>query len=113
MQDRFAIIHSHQPYGITVKPHIMTTVNNNSINNINNANDLIGALVTYNSDPYLIEDEAQAQEVFDSIESNGLELIANPTNEDLEKLNLTAYNKVKALYSFGEGLICLDGDWEM
>lgn len=94
----------------------MTTINtnsiNNSVNNINNADDLFGAIVTYNADPCLIETDEVAQQVYNDIKTYGLELIADPTDEVLEKLDLTDCNKVKALYAIGNvGLICLDGDY--
>lgn len=76
---------------------------------IEDANDLIGALVTYNADPYLIENDEQAEEVYNDIMSNGLTPIALDKDE-LEKLDLTEDN-VTALYSFVCGIICFANDW--
>ena len=72
--------------------------------------DLLGSLVTYNADPYLIETEEEAQEVYNDIMSNGLTPIAIDDDE-LSKIDLTEANNVKALYSFGIGIICLNEDW--
>lgn len=82
--------------------------------------DVIGALVTMGGDPFLVETEAQAQNVFNVLNKNGLneqlkEIEIN--NDSLSLLELTEKNHVRALYSFpcsaGFALMCLPGDWEV
>lgn len=77
---------------------------------IEDASTLIGALVTYNADPYLIETDEQAEEVYNDIKSNGLTPITL-SGDELAKLDLTEGNNVTALYSFGSGIICFASDW--
>lgn len=82
--------------------------------------DIIWALVTMGGDPFLVETEEQAQNVFNVLNENGLneqltEIEIN--NDSLSFLELTQKNHVRALYSFpcsaGFALMCLSGDWEV
>lgn len=82
--------------------------------------EVIGALVTMGGDPFLVETEVQAQNVFNVLTENGLneqlkEIEIN--NNSLSLLELTKKNHVRALYCFpcsaGFALMCLPGDWKV
>lgn len=78
--------------------------------------ELFGALVTMGGDPFIIETSEQAQRVFIILSASCIEKI-KITPTDLEKLDLSRVNNVKALYRFtcnaGSALICFAGDWQI
>lgn len=78
--------------------------------------ELFGALVTMGGDPFIIETSEQAQSVFIVLFASCIEKI-KITPTDLEKLDLSRVNNVKALYRFtcnaGSALICFAGDWQI
>lgn len=78
--------------------------------------ELFGALVTMGGDPFIIETSEQAQRVFIVLSASCIEKI-KITPTDLEKLDLSRVNNVKALYRFtcnaGIALICFYGDWQI
>lgn len=77
---------------------------------------LFGALVTMGGDPFIIETSDQAQSVFFALSASCIEKI-EITPTDLEKLDLSRVNNVKALYRFtckaGVALICFASDWQI
>lgn len=78
--------------------------------------ELFGALVTMGGDPFIIETSEQAQSVFVVLSVSCIEKI-KITSTDLEKLDLSRVNNVKALYRFtckaGSALMCFAGDWQI
>lgn len=78
--------------------------------------ELFGALVTMGGDPFIIETSDQAQSVFVVLSASCVEKI-EITPTDLEKLDLSRVNSVKALYRFtcnaGVAFICFASDWQI
>lgn len=74
--------------------------------------ELLGALITFNADPTLVETEEDAAELAQTI---GLEFDEITDADDFSdakaKLDLSE-NKVKHIYSFSGGLVCFAHDWE-
>lgn len=80
--------------------------------------DLYDAVACYNSDPFLVEYEEQAQELFDFIKSSECKLIEDEDDFEIakERLDLEGYD-VKAIYDCGllnqvHATICLKEDFE-
>ena len=73
----------------------------------------IGGLATYNSDPFLVDSDELADELFESIKEVELSLVQGEDNftEAMAKLNLTDKNNVKAIYQGNGVLVCLPQDW--
>lgn len=82
-----------------------------------NSDKYLGALVTWNADPYLIENDDQALAVMLNVQDYPLyEIIRKDWPGDysdmMSKLGLTDANNVKHIYSNGYLTICFANDWE-
>ena len=81
------------------------------------AKELLGAMVNFGSDPYLIETIEEAEEVAESIENA---TIARVITDDEEFETATAQldldgHRPKKIYSFVDGsefLVCYAEDWD-
>lgn len=77
----------------------------------------LGAIVTWNADPCLVEDSEHALKVMRCVQVYGLnEIIRDEEPEEytdaMDELNLTDDNNVKRIYRNPYITICLAGDWE-
>ena len=83
-----------------------------------NSDKYLGALVTWNADPYLVETDEQALEIMLNVQDFGLnETLREEEPEEfkemMERLDLTYANNVKHIYGNGNITICLANDWEV
>lgn len=82
-----------------------------------NSDKYLGALVTWNADPYIVETDEQALEVMLNIQDCGLnETLREEEPEEfadmMARLDLTDVNNVKHIYGNGDITICFANDWE-
>jgi len=83
---------------------------------INEPNDLIGSLANFGADPFLVETDEEALEVFESLErasSGGRELIGDEFETAKRQLDLEN-NEVSHIWSFVDGsefIICFSECW--
>lgn len=81
-------------------------------------NDLYDAVACYNGDPFLVEDEEQAQELLDFINQNECTLITDEDEFEFAKARLDLENYVvKLIYDCGlpnqvHATICFKEDFE-
>ena len=74
--------------------------------------ELLGALITFNADPTLVETEEDASELAQTIGLKFEEITdADEITDAKAKLDLSE-NEVKHIYSFAGGLVCFAHDWE-
>lgn len=83
-----------------------------------NSDKYLGALVTWNADPYIVETDEQALEIMLNVQDFGLnETLREEEPEEfkemMERLDLTDANNVKHIYGNGNITICLANDWEV
>ena len=83
-----------------------------------NSDKYLGALVTWNADPYLVETDEQALEIMLNVQDFGLnETLREEEPEEfeemMERLGLTDANNVKHIYGNGNITICLANDWKV
>lgn len=82
---------------------------------INEPNDLIGSLANFGADPYLVETEDQAQEVFESLERAGVGRCLTGDEFETAKTQLDLdSNEVCNIWSFVDGsefIVCFSEDW--
>lgn len=83
-----------------------------------NSDKYLGAIATWNADPFLVETDEQALDIMRSVQDFGLnETLREEEPEEFEEmmelLGLTDANNVKHIYGNFAITICLANDWEV
>ena len=73
--------------------------------------DLLNAVATYNADPYCVENEEMAEELYNDIRGNYEEIKdLSEAIDAAEKLDIKPYMQVRRIYEFDGGYFALDSD---